>query len=280
MRRINIKKYVRRGYRKLFLFMMPDWPAPSYDEDERLEPYFIFMITPPYSGSTAMAKIIDTSQKITTLHSSGEGEWLVPGMCQKDRWDPHKFIDYDSVKAVWLKKFQIKKRKNPDLVAVFDKTPASMMRLESLISNFTHYSLLANNRNPYANCASILYRKFSPDSLDAQQRKDLVRRLAKDWVERSKQIKALINKFEIPLVTYEAFCEKPLSLKEALNIPVEILNTINFDADVKVKDYSPQPIQNQNKKQINKLTSDDITVITNVLMGEQSLLDYFGYELF
>ena len=67
------------------------WPTQRYDENN--QPHFFFLITPPYSGSTAIAKLLNTSRKTMTLNSKGEGQWLVPGLCEKDRWNPDKEVD-------------------------------------------------------------------------------------------------------------------------------------------------------------------------------------------
>lgn len=131
----------------------PSWPLPRYDENN--QPHFFFLITPPYSGSTAIAKLLDTSHKTMTLTPNGEGQWLIPGLCQQDRWKPEKEVNYESVKAVWLNAFQKEKRVNSHIDVVIEKSPPNMMRLDNLLSQFTDYSILANNRNPYANCASF-----------------------------------------------------------------------------------------------------------------------------
>jgi hypothetical protein len=66
------------------------------------EPHFLFVITPPYSGSTALAQVLNTARGAAILHRTGEGQWLVPGMCAEDRWNPSKPMDWDSIRATWL----------------------------------------------------------------------------------------------------------------------------------------------------------------------------------
>ena len=100
-----LKKVIRNIVSK----KTPRWPLPLYDNN--IQPHFFFLVTPPYSGSTAIAKILETSHKIMALHSNAEGQWIVPGLCEKDRWDPDKKINYESVKAVWLNTFQKEKKR-------------------------------------------------------------------------------------------------------------------------------------------------------------------------
>ncbi len=53
--------------------------------DESNQPHFLFIITPPYSGSTAISGVLNSSHRTMILQKSGEGQWLVPGLCEKDR---------------------------------------------------------------------------------------------------------------------------------------------------------------------------------------------------
>ena len=97
------------------------WPTPPCDVGN--QPHFLFIITPPNSGSTVLAKFLDTSQRTTTFTKNGEGQWLVPGLSIQDRWEPDKEVDYSSVKAVWLNAFQNINRLKPDVDVVIEKSP-------------------------------------------------------------------------------------------------------------------------------------------------------------
>jgi len=252
------------------------WPLPEFDNNE--QPHFLFIITPPYSGSTALTKLINTSDKTTILQSRGEGQWLVPGLCEKDRWKEEKKVNYESVKAVWLNKYQKQKRANENISVVIEKSPPNMMRIEKLSAQFKDFSFIANNRNPYANCASMLYRLHDGGNLDTMQRKKILTDLAQGWLTRSLKIKELVSKLSIPLLTYEEFCCKPSAILEILNLPNEALNTIDTSASVKVKDYDKQPIINQNKRQISNLNEEEIKLISKIIRTESELLRFFTYE--
>ena len=82
---------------------MPCWPYPKYDRSD--EPHFLFIITPPYSGSTALSALLNTSHRVMFLHPKAEGQWLIPALCV-DRWNSDKKVEFSSIKAVWLSKYQ------------------------------------------------------------------------------------------------------------------------------------------------------------------------------
>lgn len=272
-----MKVFVKGLLRKIYKRKKPRWPIPQYDEKN--QPFFLFLITPPYSGSTAIAKLLDSSPRTMTLTKKGEGQWLVPGLCEQDRWEQDKEVNYESVKAVWLNAFQKEKKLNPHIEVVIEKSPPNMMRTEGLSSQFTNCSFLANNRDPYANCASILYRHHIADNISSIHRKEVLEASAKKWMLLSYKIRELIIEKEIPFLTYEGFCSNPSSILDLLNLPKGVSNTIDINAKVKVKDYKIQSIFNQNERQISKLTDKEIECIGFILKSDSDLMDFFGYEV-
>jgi hypothetical protein len=254
-----------------------DWPRPEYDTDN--EPLFIFIVTPPYSGSTALCKLLNTSHRSMLLDPRGEGQWLVPGLSNSQRWQAELAVDYESVRAVWLNKFQSVQALTQTIDVVIEKSPPNMVRMEQLSSQFKSCSFLANNRDPYANCASILYRHHDADNLDTDRRISIVQKLAADWQFRSEYIRKLVEKKSIPLVTYETFCDDPASVISALDIAENLKASINPVAEVQVKDYGQQPVFNQNERQISSISRQEIAAISSVLVKDRHLMDFFGYEL-
>ena len=252
------------------------WPRPI--TENKLNTHFLFILTLPNSGSTALAKLLDSSPFTGTLTNNAEGQWLIPGMCKEDRWNNNKYVDYKSVFSVWSTKTQRLLSKNPDLEVIIEKSPPNMMRIEKLIDFFSNYSLLANNRNPYAYCASLLYRYHDGENLESFERLEKINDAALEWISKSRTLKSAAIKFKIPVITYEDFCKSPASIICNLNIPENVKNSINFDSNVLVKDYSAQKIENKNEEQISKLTRSEIETVTTLLQPESTLLEYFGYS--
>jgi hypothetical protein len=253
------------------------WPRPSVDR--RNQPHLLFLVTPPFSGSTAIAELLRSSPCVAFLQERAEGQWLLPGLCADDRWDVDKPVDYSSVQAIWLQRWQQLQAADPALRVVVEKSPPNMVRLDELAALFSDVSFLANNRDPYANCASILYRMHDGEQLAPAQRVRLLRTLASHWILRSGRIRELVSRLGIPLLTYEQFCDEPASIIGKLSLPTGVAESIDVQARVQVKDYPMQGIANQNQRQIALLSDEEIAAITGVLAPKQELLDYFSYEL-
>lgn len=254
------------------------WPTPEYDEGN--QPHFLFVITPPYSGSTALARILNTSHRTALLQRRGEAQWLVPGLRDKRRWDADMAVDYRSVKAVWLSAFQRLQVLTQTTDTVIEKSPPNMVRIERLAEQFRDCSFIANNRDPYANCASILYRRHDADRLDPAQRGEALGRYAQRWIERSKRLRALVERLRCPVLTYEEFCRDPSSVVRILSLPAGVAETIDPTAEVEVKNYERQGIVSQNDRQISNLTEADREAITAALKRRgDGLLEFFHYAL-
>ncbi len=154
-----------------------------------------------------------------------------------------------------------------------------MMRIEAMLAQFKHYSLIANNRNPYANCASILYRLHDGENASPAKRLRILETLTEEWLHRSGKIKELVQKLGIPLVTYEAFCENPATVIKSLNLPDGVTESMDLNAKVKVKDYEAQEISNQNERQISRLSSGEIESCSAILNNNQALLSFYEYDI-
>lgn len=251
------------------------WPKPTYDKN--VQPHFLFILTPPYSGSTALAELLNSSHRTTFLQERAEGQWLVPGMCENDRWDAAKQIDWDSVKATWLSKYQEIQQLVKNVDIVIEKSPPNMLRIKQLISIFPNYSLLAFNRNPYANCVSIMYRNYKPDNKSQEERHQVLGVLAKSWLEKSALIRDLVLELKINMFTYEEFCSDISGCIKQIDLPFDVLRSINVASVVKVKDYKPQPIISQNERQLSNLTAAEVGLLNDIFAKESDVLSFFGY---
>ncbi|EED34469.1 conserved hypothetical protein [Luminiphilus syltensis NOR5-1B] len=254
------------------------WPRPDFD-DARPQPRFLFIVTPPYSGSTALAELINTSSKTLFLHAGGEGQWLVPGMCEKPRWDPARTFDFESIKAVWLSRYQSLQSSAGSVDTVIEKSPPNMLRLDRFVEVFDDVAIMANNRQPHAHCSSVLFRNHAATELSSSRRLEIVRDAAHGWLKRSELIAHIVEKYQAPLLTYEQFCKDPARLLDRLPLPSHVTADIDTNASVSVKDYAPQAIVDQNQKQVARLSDEEIQAVDTVVASRPDLLTFFSYSL-
>jgi hypothetical protein len=254
----------------------PDWPMPHSRSLEN-EPTFLFVFTQPYSGSTALAKILNSAPWSMALQSRCEGQWLVPGMCKSDRWKTDKQIEWKSVRSVWLSKVRMVEDLVGRVDLVIEKSPPNLVRSAQILENFPNHEIMVFNRNPYANCASMLYRNHSPENKSEDQRIQLVKKLAKWWAFRSSYAKKIIEFHNPVAFTYEEFCADVASTMIGAMEKIPLLKGINPNLQIRVKDYAPQGISDQNKRQISKLSEKELEMIGETLKQNEALLNSFGY---
>ncbi|HET7625136.1 MAG TPA: sulfotransferase [Verrucomicrobiae bacterium] len=271
-----IQKARRRFVEKMQALMADDWPKPQYPpllED----PVFLFILTPPHSGSTALAQVLNSGFTSTLLEERAEGQWLVPGLCQKDRWNPNKYVDWESVRAVWFSRLSFIERLVGSRNVVIEKSPPNMIRAETLLRAFPRHKVVVFNRNPYACCASILYRKHKPVEISRDKRLETLKTVAVLWALRSDLLKTHVETFSPVSFTYEAFCKDPDNKVQEVIAQVPELRGIDTKRKIRVKDYKPQGIFNQNERQIGNLSHEERKSIGEVLRPYEAVLRFFGY---
>lgn len=253
------------------------WPRPRHALDPR-DKLFLFVLTPPFSGSTALAKVLSSAKGAALLQEKGEGQWLVPGLLQSDRWNPRKFVDWESVQAVWMAQVEAMERARGRVDVVIEKSPPNIVRPKQLVNSFPNSALLAFNRNPYANCASILYRKHHAEKMSASARIGTIRMLAECWRQRSEWLRQAIESLDPLYFTYEAFCSDPKGMVQQVAERVPQLGDIDVNRSFRIKDYPDQKIENQNPRQVAKLSLQEKEAIHDELQNHIELLAFFGYE--
>lgn len=251
------------------------WPQP--DVKIEFEPHFLFIITPPHSGSTALAHILNTAQGAALLNEQAEGQWLVPGMCAADRWEPSKVMNWDSIRAMWYSRINmLRTMVNADLI--IEKSPPNILRIDQLIKAFPNSALMAFNRDPFANTGSILSRHHDPQSKTEAERIAIVKILTKGWVDRAVWVQKWITELKAPYFSYEEFCERPMECIARLTDATPGLKTVDAQRGIRVKDYKRQTLENQNARQVSYLTHREIETISEQLNAHRKLVSFFGYD--
>lgn len=253
------------------------WPRPRVKL--KSEPHFLFIVTPPYSGSTALAQTLNSCKRSCFLQRRAEGQWLVPGMCDRSRaWKPKAYMNWDSIQAVWRERYKLISETVHDREIVIEKSPPNLLRMDQLVNAFPNNTVFAFNRNPFANCASILYRRHDPQKKTEAQRIEVLKQLASDWLFRSIWVKRWIDEMNLLYFSYEQFCSEPAFWISKLVDRLPVLESVDLEKNIKVKDYREAKLENHNKRQIDKLSQNEVAAISTVLAAQEELVNFFGYD--
>lgn len=239
--------------------------------------FFIFMLTQPRSGSTAIAKCAASLQQIGLLHGEGEGQWLVKDMGSGNRWNPKKSIDKGSLKNTWIDVALKMKSRSPKMEIMFEKSPPNMVRFDLLIEVFPNNASFVSNRSPYACVASALFHRYPKPLVRIMPfwfKRRVLRQLVSDWIFRSNILMMIALKHNLIVITYEDICACPSVLVAWLKS-----NTPVCSEDISNASSAFGALSNKNPEQISDLLDSDLEVIRHELTAVQELLKFFGYTL-
>lgn len=217
---------------------------------------YIFVLCPPYQGSTIIVNLLDSSKQVSTMLSHdtvGESQWLIKNygdeMYEPNRWDPEYNTSISIIKNILDTHLDNNK-------SVFvEKSPPNICRakkIQEYFSEFGEVYFIISIRCPYST-------KYS----------------AEKWVTYAEYQKKNIEELDNIIVTsYESICQ---------NLP-------DFISKIKEKIPELNDIRNRDNKNVNnergkQIHSGYINRIINkqekntVLKNHLDLLHFFGYKL-
>ena len=232
---------------------------------------FLFILTPPYCGSTLLNQIISTSNNVSCNNHLGvrEGQ-LLPElkdvMFYNKGWYNDVSYDWKEIKKVWMRYWDQRK---PILM---EQSDANIMRVSEIKKVFDNNFFLLMVRNPYAHIEGLMRR----NGISIESATEFALRCLKY------QKHNIENEKNVLLLTYEELCDnKYESISKIQSFIPEIGSLVvnrefsahNFKTKGKMKIY------NLNSEKINRLESHQISIINTYFIREKALLDYFGYSI-
>jgi len=218
---------------------------------------YIFVLCPPYQGSTIIVNLLDSSKAVSTMlktDSVGESQWLIKNhgdkMYESNRWDPNYDIDLGILKNI----LDTYLDKNKTLFV--EKSPPNICRAKKIQDYFSALGevyFIISIRSPYsAKCS------------------------AENWVKYASYQKTNIETLDNTIVTsYEEICQNLDGLITKIKTKLPELSDISNRANKGNKG-------NERRKQIhsgyvNRVLNKDEK--NKVLKDNVDLLHFFGYNL-
>ena len=229
---------------------------------------YLFILSPPFSGSTLLMRILETSGNVSSFGKEGQFLPSVRRMMIGDRWNVEKTINWHRVRRRWRRRWDFRK---PILL---EKSPPNILRMGQIAHYFTPCYFIAMIRNPYAFCDSIVRR--------VRQKKTLSE-AANFWVWTAIIQKRNIGTTQnVMLIKYEDLVKQTTAAKDLITDFIPELSDIDIDRYYQTRTMSGQglhAITDLNKIKIDSLDSPGIEEINKVLLKNRQILDYFGYTL-
>jgi hypothetical protein len=217
---------------------------------------FIFVLCPPFQGSTLLINLLDSSEKTTSFtHATwaGEGHWLLrtngDTNYENNRWDPDYELDMNLVKNCYDKYWNHSKN------IYIEKSPPSICRakmFEDYFSKFGEVYFIISIRDPYAST-------WHENS---------------DWIECAKYQKHNIETLKNTIVTsYEELCldidNIITKIKEKIPELSDIKNQLN-------KNLITERAEKINDSKIGRIIDKENK--NKILKNNIDLMKYFNYK--
>lgn len=259
-------------------------PALTHNADTE----WLFILTLPNSGSTALARLLLTAPGTCALNENGEGQWLIPSLSASGhRWDAEFVPSMRKVRATWLQRAARNAGGNRCLV--IEKSPPNLCRIDAFLEAFKTMNAraLVLLRNPYATCASW-FARYRPADL-AEQTGDrslavmdddsaYIDVIARVWIKRAEQL-LRARAHAVLTLRYEDLTAHPDAAIEQLAALWPQLGGVDLKAPLDVKDHTPRVLRNMNDAQIAELTTAQLAQLTAIFSQHREILGEMGYDL-
>ena len=231
----------------------------------------LFILSPPFCGSTLLNEIISSSNNVSCNNNIGlrEGQHLPIAkdiLFTKDRWDPSKEIDWKRIHYLWNKYW------NKSKPIFLEKSPPNICRAKKIEKEFKNGKFICLVRNPYAQIQGEMRRYGTK----AKHAADLNIQYLKYQKKNIEYLKDTL------LISYEELTEKKDTIKEAIITFLPELSDINTELNFTAKNIRAEKsmrITNLNSEKIARIKENDLLIINNVFKEEEALLNYFNYQI-
>ena len=239
---------------------------------KKVENRYLFVLSPPFCGSTLLTQILSTSNFVSVNNSSGtcEGQKL-PSVRKimfdhKRRWDETFDFDWKLIKNEWRKYWQL------DRPLLLEKSPPNILRAESIEKIFSPSYFIILYRNPYAHIVSLMMRKNNYEASQAAE--DVIKFLS----YQKKNILTLKNMIHF---SYEQLTDDPYSVYKLMKEMLPQLSDIDLEKDFTAHNHlnKKMKITNLNERNISSIKESQLKQINSVLTEKKDILDFFKYKL-
>ena len=257
--------------RLLYFFMMRNKIAFKNLFYANSKSQHLFILSPPFCGSTLLNEIISSSNNVSCNNTIGlrEGQHLPVAkdiLFTEDRWDAKKEINWQFIHSIWNKYWDSSK-------GIFlEKSPPNICRAKKIEEEFEKVKFICLVRNPYAQVEGKM-RRYNTSAEEAAK-------LSIQYLKyQKKNTEYLKNTL---LIRYEDLAENTNQIKEAIIAFLPELSDINTELKFKAHNLRAEKnmaITNLNPEKIAKMKNEDLLIINNAFKKEEELLNYFNYQI-
>ncbi|MFK8041803.1 sulfotransferase family protein [Congregibacter sp.] len=225
---------------------------------------YLFILSPPYSGSTALWQLLKTSSQVSALPDEGQKLPELRKMMRENPWDPSTIFDWNLISTIWHQYWDPKKP------VLLEKSPPHLCRVEAILEHFQPAEFILLMRDPLAICEALHRRNGMPWEAAAER--------WTYWLEL--HLKAREEQSCSHLLYYEDMVADPSSTFRALAEWLPSLQDVDYKSAIEahaVDGVQKRPLLDMNPRKIAQIKPADRMRVLKTLEKSLPLIEETPY---
>ena len=227
---------------------------------------YLFVLCPPYSGSTLLWKLLSTSQNVSSLPDEGQFLPELESLMRDKPWDASHALPWPEIKRVWESYWD---RAKPVLL---EKSPPNIIRTKDILAHFQPVKFIVMVRNPYAQSEGLMRR----NQWTARRAANFSTMCLRTQLRNARELDNVL------VQTYEDLVQNPARACRQLAQFMPELGEMDHKASFEVHSVDGtlnRPITDLNTKKIASLSANTIASMNEVFLQHREMIEAWGYEL-
>ena len=228
---------------------------------------YLFILCPPYSGSTVLWKLVSTSAAVSSLPNEGQFLPEVKDVMRRDPWNADITLPWTDIKKVWDGYWD---RTKPLLV---EKSPPNLIRTRDILEHFKPICFLLMVRNPYAHCEGLMRR----NGVDATTAAEFSVRCMKAQAANAAMLENVLS------FTYEELVASPEDVGGRIERFLPEIGTLHHRQSFRLQaidGWVDRRIVDLNQTKLDNLSPEDVRRITSVLRRHPDVMSHWRYDFY
>jgi hypothetical protein len=227
---------------------------------------YLFILCPPYSGSTLLWKLLTTSANVSALPLEGQFMPEVEAIMRHKPWKADNVLPWPDIKKAWESHWDSSKP------VLLEKSPPNLIRTREIVANFQPVKFIVMVRNPYAQAEGLMRR----NQWTAKRAANFSMMCLGKQLENANELSDAL------VITYEALVSNPANACRQLEEFMPELSDINYEASFEVHSIDGtlnRPITDLNSKKIAALSAADIATLHEIFAEHEDTITAWNYDV-
>lgn len=229
---------------------------------------YVFILSPPYCGSTLLSRLLSTSEAISCLPREGQFIDGASNIMRQRAWNTDNLMPWHIIKPIWHQYWDDNK---PYLL---EKSPPNIVRASAIEQQFSPSKFILLVRNPYAHVEGLMRRRQGWDEDKATEFSIFC---LKQQMNNQKKLKHTFS------ITYEKLCQNPDKVSAQMIDFLPKLDGIDISQEFNVHSIDgqrTQQIKDYNAKKIRRLSTKSVQRINSNLEKYPDIMKFWGYDYY